>query len=70
MAEYSKQFSEQLARTELLFGKDAMQILKQSRVAVFGLGGVGGYVTEAFARSGIGALYLIDYDVISVTNLN
>lgn len=60
----------QFARTELLFGTDAMQILKQSRVAVFGLGGVGGYVAEALARSGIGALDLIDNDVISVTNLN
>lgn len=61
---------EQFARTALLFGSDAMEILRQSRVAVFGLGGVGGYVTEALARSGIGALDLIDNDVISVTNLN
>ncbi|MDE7121184.1 MAG: tRNA threonylcarbamoyladenosine dehydratase [Oscillospiraceae bacterium] len=66
MTEYFNQF----ARTELLFGTDAMQILRQSRVAVFGLGGVGGYVAEALARSGIGALDLIDNDVISVTNLN
>ena len=60
----------QFSRTELLFGKDTMQILKQSRVAVFGLGGVGGYAVEALARSGIGALDLIDNDVISLTNLN
>ncbi|MDE5768781.1 MAG: tRNA threonylcarbamoyladenosine dehydratase [Oscillospiraceae bacterium] len=66
MAEQLKQF----ARTELLFGTDAMQILRQSRVAIFGLGGVGGYVAEALARSGIGALNLIDNDVISITNLN
>ena len=44
------------SRTRLLLGSDAMEILKKSRVAVFGLGGVGGYVVEALARSGIGAL--------------
>ncbi|MDE5754407.1 MAG: ThiF family adenylyltransferase, partial [Oscillospiraceae bacterium] len=60
----------QFSRTELLFGEDTMRILKQSRVAVFGLGGVGGYAVEALARSGIGALDLIDNDVISLTNLN
>ncbi len=58
------------SRTELLLGSDAMQKLKTSRVAVFGLGGVGGYVVEALARSGIGALDLIDHDTISPTNLN
>ena len=58
------------SRTQLLLGSDAMAKLKSARVAVFGLGGVGGYVVEALARSGIGALDLIDHDTISVTNIN
>lgn len=58
------------SRTEFLLGKDAMVKLRQSRVAVFGLGGVGGYAVEALARSGIGCLDLIDHDKISTTNLN
>lgn len=58
------------SRTEFLLGKDAMARLRQKRVAVFGLGGVGGYAQEALARSGIGALDLIDHDTISMTNLN
>ena len=58
------------SRTALLLGSDAMETLKHSRVAVFGLGGVGGYVVEALARSGIGALDLIDHDTISPTNIN
>lgn len=58
------------SRTRLLLGDDAMNKLRQARVAVFGLGGVGGYVVEALARSGIGALDLIDHDTISATNLN
>ena len=57
-------------RTRLILGEEAMRVLSQSRVAVFGLGGVGGYVVEALARSGIGALDLIDSDRISSTNLN
>ena len=61
---------DQLSRTRLLLGRDAMEKLKHSRVAVFGLGGVGGYVVEALARSGIGALDLIDHDTISLTNIN
>lgn len=60
----------QFARTELLLGKDALEKLAHSRVAVFGLGGVGGYVCEALVRSGIGAFDLIDNDRISLTNLN
>ncbi len=60
----------QYARTELLLGSAAMKKLKNARVAVFGLGGVGGYVVEALARSGIGALELIDHDDLSLTNLN
>lgn len=58
------------SRTALLLGKDAMNKLKNAKVAVFGLGGVGGYVVEALARSGIGALELIDHDTISITNIN
>ncbi len=61
---------EQYSRTELLLGEQAMEKLRQSRVALFGLGGVGGYALEALARSGIGALDLIDDDTISVSNLN
>lgn len=60
----------QFSRTSLLLGREAMEKLKKARVAVFGLGGVGGYVVEALARSGVGALELIDHDEISVTNLN
>ena len=58
------------SRTEFLLGKEAMQKLKNSRVAIFGLGGVGGYAAEALARSGVGSLDLIDHDTISTTNLN
>ena len=57
-------------RTRLLLGDAGMEKLKNARVAVFGLGGVGGYVAEALARSGVGALELIDHDTISPTNLN
>lgn len=59
-----------LERTRLLLGPEAMDVLARSRVAVFGLGGVGGYVAEALARSGIGALDLVDSDRISPSNLN
>ena len=58
------------SRTELLLGQPAMEKLNRARVAVFGLGGVGGYVVEALARSGVGALDLIDHDTISQTNIN
>ena len=61
---------DQFSRTELLFGKEAMEKLKNSRVAVFGIGGVGGYAVEALARSGVGALDLIDDDRVCLTNLN
>ena len=61
---------EAFVRTELLLGRDAIERLQQVRVAVFGLGGVGGYVVEALARSGVGALDLIDHDTVSVSNLN
>ena len=57
-------------RTELLVGKEAMEHLRSSRVAVFGAGGVGGYVIEALVRSGIGTLDIIDKDRVSVSNIN
>ena len=60
----------QFARTQLLLGKAAMERLRESRVAVFGIGGVGGHVCEALARSGIGAFDLVDDDRVSLTNLN
>ena len=60
----------QFSRTELLLGTDAMQKLSESRVAVFGVGGVGGYVCEALVRSGVGAFDLIDDDKVCLTNLN
>ena len=62
--------SEQFSRTELLIGREAMEVLASSRVAVFGVGGVGGYVAEALARSGVGELDLIDSDRICLSNLN
>lgn len=61
---------EQFSRTELLLGRDGMERLYRARVAVFGIGGVGGYTVEALARSGVGALDLIDNDRVCLTNLN
>ena len=58
------------SRTALLLGKDAMEKLNKATVAVFGLGGVGGYVVEALARSGVGGLVLVDHDTVSLTNIN
>lgn len=58
------------SRTALLLGDDNMNKLKNATVAVFGLGGVGGYVVEALARSGIGGLELVDHDTVSLTNIN
>jgi len=58
------------SRTEMLLGAEQMERLKRARVAVFGIGGVGGYVVEALARSGVGTLDLIDHDMVSLTNLN
>ena len=60
----------QFSRTALLIGEEGLEKLKKARVAVFGVGGVGGYVVEALARSGVGALELIDKDVVSVSNIN
>lgn len=61
---------ERFIRTEMLLGEEALRRLQKSRVAVFGVGGVGGYVVEALTRSGVGALELIDKDVVSVSNIN
>ena len=61
---------DQLSRFELLVGGEKLEGIKRSRVAVFGVGGVGGYVVEALARCGVGALDIIDGDSISITNLN
>lgn len=60
----------QFSRTELLIGDEGVEKLKKARVAVFGVGGVGGYVVEALARSGVGALDLIDKDTVSLSNIN
>ena len=62
--------NEQFIRTRMLLGDEAMERLQKARVAVFGLGGVGGYTVEALARAGIGALDLIDSDTVSISNLN
>lgn len=61
---------EQFSRTEKLIGKQALDTLRQAHVAVFGIGGVGGYVVEALARTGIGTLTLVDSDTVSPSNLN
>lgn len=60
----------QFTRTEMLLGSEAVHKLKQCRIAVFGIGGVGGYTVEALARSGVGTLDLIDNDTVSLTNIN
>lgn len=62
--------ADQFSRTRLLIGEEGMERLRRSRVAVFGIGGVGGYAVEALVRSGIGTLDLVDHDRISLTNLN
>ncbi|HAM15053.1 MAG TPA: tRNA threonylcarbamoyladenosine dehydratase [Eggerthellaceae bacterium] len=58
------------SRTELLLGEDGMRALERARVAVFGVGGVGGYAVEALARSGVGAIDVVDHDRVSPTNVN
>ena len=60
----------QFSRSELIFGKRAAEVLSNARIAVFGLGGVGGYVVEALARMGVGALDIVDNDTINITNIN
>ena len=62
--------TEQFSRTELLYGEEAIRFFAKQRIAVFGIGGVGGYVVEALARSGIGALDLIDNDKVALSNIN
>ncbi len=62
--------SDRFIRSEALIGKDALARLKNSRVSVFGLGGVGSYSAEALARSGVGTLYIYDNDAVSVSNIN
>lgn len=60
----------QFSRTQLIFGEDNMERLKNARVAVFGVGGVGGYTVEALARSGVGTLDLVDNDTVCLSNVN
>lgn len=61
---------ERFARTELIFGEAGMQRLQSARVAVFGVGGVGGHLVQALARAGVGHITVIDDDVVSVSNIN
>lgn len=61
---------EEFIRTQLLLGMDNMEKLYKAKVAIFGVGGVGGYVAEALARSGVGAFVLVDADTVSVSNIN
>ena len=61
---------DRFSRTRLLLGDTAMERLSRSRVAVFGIGGVGGYAAEALARCGVGAIEVVDDDVVGITNLN
>ena len=60
----------QFSRTELLLGENGINKLKNSHVAVFGIGGVGGHAAEALVRSGVGTLTLVDSDCVELTNLN
>ena len=62
--------SDQFFRTQLLLGEDGMKKLHEARVAIFGIGGVGGYVAEALARSGVGSFVLVDSDTVSESNIN
>ena len=61
---------DQFSRTRMLFGSEAVTALSKSRVAVFGVGGVGGYAVEVLARSGVGCIHLIDNDRVNITNIN
>ena len=62
--------NEQFLRTAMLLGEEAVQRLQRARVAVFGIGGVGGYTVEALARSGVGQIDLVDNDTVSLSNIN
>lgn len=61
---------DEFSRTQLIYGKEAIEKLKQSHIAIFGIGGVGGYVVEALARSGVGHFTLVDHDKVTITNIN
>ena len=61
---------EEFSRTEMLFGKESTEILNKKRVLVFGVGGVGGHVCEALARSGVGTIDVVDNDTVSLSNIN
>lgn len=61
---------ERFSRTALLIGRDGLAVLKRCKVAVFGLGGVGSFVVEGLARAGVGEFYLVDPDVVDITNIN
>ena len=60
----------QFIRTQMLFGEDYINVLAEKKVAVFGVGGVGGYTVEALARTGVGAIDIFDHDVVSLSNIN
>ena len=62
--------NERTIRAEMLLGAEAMEKLKSAHVAVFGLGGVGSWCAEALCRSGVGTLYLLDQDTVSLSNVN
>lgn len=70
MTKGAVRMSDIFSRTQILLGGDAMEKLKKSRVAVFGVGGVGGYAVEALVRSGVGTIDIFDNDTVSVTNIN
>ncbi len=61
---------ERFSRTAMLIGQDGLARLSRSKVAVFGLGGVGSYAVEGLARAGTGVFYLVDYDTVDITNIN
>lgn len=61
---------EQFSRTKMLIGKDGIEKLRNSRVIVFGIGGVGGYIVEALIRSGLGSIDIVDNDTVSLSNIN
>ena len=62
--------SEEFSRTAYVYGEEAVEHLKNARVAVFGVGGVGGYICEALCRAGVGSIDIFDRDLVSVSNIN